>query len=104
GLVVILGDVGHNFGAGMTGGMAFVYDPEGKLAERINPESIGLHPVASAHWDEQLRSAIAAHVEHTESTYAAGFLERWDEVRRDFVQVCPKEMLERLEYPLKDAA
>jgi glutamate synthase (NADPH/NADH) large chain len=104
GMVVILGEAGHNFGAGMTGGMAFVYDPSGLLEERANTESIVLHPLASAYWEELLFAQIAEHVKQTESAWAKNILERREETRRYFVQVCPKEMIEKLEYPLSDAA
>ena len=47
GEVVVLGAVGANFGAGMTGGMAFVYDPEGQLPSKVNPQTIGLYRLAA---------------------------------------------------------
>ncbi|HSR70989.1 MAG TPA: glutamate synthase large subunit, partial [Kiloniellales bacterium] len=51
GIAVILGPVGFNFAAGMTGGMAFVYDPEDRLSERINPTSVIYQRIETAHWE-----------------------------------------------------
>ena len=103
GTAVILGPVGDNFGAGMTGGMAFVYDPDDRLPARINRDSIALVRVASAHWEGVVHALVTEHVEQTDSRWAAGLLLDWDRARDRFWQVCPKEMLQRLSYPLSDA-
>ncbi|WP_163579297.1 hypothetical protein, partial [Klebsiella pneumoniae] len=78
GIAVLLGEVGMNFGAGMTGGMAFVHDPDGSFAQRANPESIVWQRLASAHWEARLRALVEAHVAATDSKWAAGLLEDWD--------------------------
>ena len=103
GVAVILGPTGDNFGAGMTGGMAFVHDAAGDFARRINPESIVLNRIASAHWDGVLRRLVEEHARETDSAFAAELLMDWDRARGDFWQVCPKEMLGRLTYPLDNA-
>ncbi|WHU01715.1 glutamate synthase large subunit [Sphingomonas sp. NIBR02145] len=102
GTAVLLGDVGMNFGAGMTGGMAFVYDPDDSFASRANPESIIWQRLSSAHWEARLRALVEAHVAATDSKWAAGLLEDWDRVLGSFWQVVPKEMLTRLPVPLND--
>ncbi|MBB4837808.1 glutamate synthase (NADPH/NADH) large chain [Sphingomonas kyeonggiensis] len=102
GTAVLLGDVGMNFGAGMTGGMAFVYDPDDSFASRANPESIVWQRLSSAHWEARLRALVEAHVAATDSKWAAGLLEDWDRVLGSFWQVVPKEMLTRLPVPLND--
>ena len=102
GTAVLLGDVGMNFGAGMTGGMAFVYDPDDSFAARANPESIVWQRLSSAHWEAKLRGMVEAHVEATDSKWAAGLLEDWDRAIGSFWQVVPKEMLTRLPVPLND--
>ncbi len=102
GTAVILGDVGMNFGAGMTGGMAFVYDPDDSFASRANPESIVWQRLSSAHWEARLRGLVEAHVAATDSKWAAGLLEDWDRAIGSFWQVVPKEMLTRLPVPLND--
>jgi glutamate synthase (NADPH/NADH) large chain len=102
GVAVVLGKVGMNFGAGMTGGMAFVYDPDESFTRRANPESIVWQRLASAHWEGVLRGLIEAHVEATDSKYALGLLDDWDRAAGRFWQVVPREMLERLAHPLDD--
>ena len=102
GTAVILGEVGDNFGAGMTGGMAFVYDPDGQLPRRINRDSIELFRLGSAHWEGLLYNLITEHAAETGSKWSAQLLLDWDRSRDCFWQVCPKEMLTRLSYPLTD--
>ena len=104
GTVVILGSIGDNFSAGMTGGMAFVYDPDGNFEKAVNPDSVVWQGFNSAHWEEKCKALITAHVENTGSEFANVLLRDWDIERGNFVQVVPKEMLERLEHPLKDVA
>ncbi len=102
GTAAILGSVGDNFAAGMTGGMAFVYDTGNTLAERINDEAVIWQRIQSSYWEGVLRDLVRAHVMETGSVYAANIEAHWDlEVGR-FWQVCPKEMVGRLENPLSD--
>jgi glutamate synthase (NADPH/NADH) large chain len=104
GTTVILGAVGENFGAGMTGGMAFVHDRYDLFEKRLNPDTITWQRVETAHWDDQLRELVAEHVAETRSSYAAHILDNWDRELAHFWQVVPKDMLARLEYPLRDEA
>jgi glutamate synthase domain-containing protein 3 len=103
GTTVILGRFGDNFGAGMTGGMAFLYDPDDEIGLRLNPETVIVAPVASVAWAEKLRRLIERHAAETESPRAAEILRNWDESLPRFRQIVPKEMLSRLEHPLSDA-
>ncbi|MBW6524999.1 glutamate synthase large subunit [Sphingomonas sp. RHCKR47] len=103
GTAVVLGEVGQNFGAGMTGGMAFVYDARGSFARNANAESIVWQRVASAHWAETLRGLVQAHARATDSRWSKGLLEDWDASLAHFWQVVPKEMLTRLPHPLDDS-
>ncbi|MEQ9260189.1 MAG: glutamate synthase large subunit [Roseovarius sp.] len=100
GVAVILGDVGANFAAGMTGGMAYLYDPEGRTAKLINRESVVTCPVSEPYWLAELEGLIERHAEETNSRRAQNILQYWDLEKRHFVQVCPKEMLGKLEHPL----
>ncbi|MEN3748678.1 glutamate synthase large subunit [Sphingomonas sp. HF-S3] len=102
GTAVVLGKVGMNFGAGMTGGMAFIYDADDSFVARANPENITWRRIASAHWESKLRDLVEAHVRATDSEWAKGLLDDWDRVVGQFWQVVPKEMLERLPWPLDD--
>ena len=100
GVAVILGSIGANFGAGMTGGMAYLYDPEGKAREVMNMETLVTCPVTVDHWEEQLRDLIERHHAETESRRAASILQNWEVEKGNFLQVCPKEMLNKLQHPL----
>ncbi|WP_170525484.1 glutamate synthase large subunit [Ruegeria arenilitoris] len=104
GVAVILGDIGANFGAGMTGGMAYLYDPEGKAQLLMNMETLVTCPVTVEHWETQLKSLIERHAAETGSRKAADILQHWDVELANFLQVCPKEMLNKLSYPLSHEA
>jgi glutamate synthase (NADPH/NADH) large chain len=101
GTAVILGPVGDNFAAGMTGGMAFVLDADGRFERRINPESVIWQRIETPFYDALLRGLVERHVEETQSAWADGILREWDRMRGQFWQVVPKEMLARLEHPVR---
>ena len=100
GVAVILGSIGPNFGAGMTGGMAYLYDPEGNVTRMMNMETLVTCPVTVDHWEAELRGLIEMHAEETGSVKAREILQHWDSELSKFVQVCPKEMLVHLAAPL----
>ena len=102
GTAVILGDVGDNFGAGMTGGMAFVYDESGQFEEHVNSETVLLNRLDSAHWEGILTGLITEHAATTHSRWALTLLSNWESKRGQFWQVVPKEMIGRLEFPISD--
>ena len=93
---------GANFAAGMTGGMAFVYDRDGLFAGMVNTETVVMQRLASEHWEQRLRDLVAEHARETQSVYAAQILREWDLQIGRFWQVCPREMIERLDWPLDD--
>lgn len=100
GVAVILGSIGANFGAGMTGGMAYLYDPEGKAETMMNMEGLVTCPVTVEHWESQLKSLVEQHVAETGSRKASEILQNWDLEKVNFLQVCPTEMLDKLAHPL----
>jgi len=100
GVAVILGSIGANFGAGMTGGMAYLYDPEGQAGVNMNLETLVTCPVTVEHWEQQLRGLVESHLKETRSRKAADILQHWEIELKNFVQVCPKEMLDKLAHPL----
>jgi len=100
GVAVILGAIGANFGAGMTGGMAYLHDPEGQARINMNLETLVVCPVTGAHWLDQLEGLIEAHARETGSRKARDILRHWDTEKGRFLQVCPKEMLDKLDFPL----
>ncbi len=104
GVAVILGAIGANFGAGMSGGMAYLYDPDGLASQLLNMDSLVTCPVTVPHWETQLRGLIERHAEETGSQRATDILSRWDVERAAFLQVCPREMLRHLPQPLVEEA
>ena len=102
GVVAILGLIGDNFAAGMTGGMAFVYDADGKFEHHINPDTVVWQRLATPHWNGALRALVEEHARETGSAFAAELLAHWDREAAKFWQVVPKEMAHRLEHPLRE--
>jgi len=100
GTAVILGKVGDNFGAGMTGGMAYIYDADDSLPLYINDESVIFQRVEVTHYEAQLRGLIEEHVAETHSRFAAEILNDWERELTKFWQIVPKEMLNRLSVPV----
>lgn len=100
GVAVILGRIGTNFGAGMTGGMAYLYDPDGVARDYINAETLVMCPVTQDHWEAQLKELIERHAKETMSRKADAILQDWDTEKGNFLQICPKEMLPHLPYPI----
>ncbi len=92
--VVILGDVGDNFAAGMTGGTAWVWDPNQKLAERTNHDTVLLLRPDEDHM-VHVRGLIEGFVAETNSRYAAQILTDWDQVKKQFWRVWPRELAQR---------
>lgn len=99
GRVVILGETGRNFGAGMSGGIAYVFDPEGEFPEKCNMGMIGLEKIVKDTEKELLRGFVQEHHAATKSDIAYELLETWDTSVRKFVKVMPhdyKKVLEEL--------
>ncbi len=104
GTVVVLGSVGDNFGAGFTGGMAYVYDPDDRLHLRINAETLSWQRVATAYWEQSLRELVSVHAAETNSRYARMLLHDWNRVLPRFWQVVPKDYVKYLPQPLAEDA
>lgn len=104
GTVVLLGAVGDNFGAGMTGGMAYVYDPDDNFEKAVNPDSVVWQRFEAAHYEEACKALILRHAQETGSAFSVKLLSEWEHERGKFWQIVPKEMLTRLKHPLADAA
>jgi len=100
GTVVVLGGVGDNFGAGMTGGMAFIYDPNNEFEKRANPESIVWQFLETEYWINYLKDLIEEHFNETSSNLSKKIIENFDKEISNFVQVCPKEMIDKLKNPI----
>jgi glutamate synthase (NADPH/NADH) large chain len=116
GTVVVLGETGRNFAAGMSGGVAYVYDPKGDFESKCNTSMVNLEPVLATHeqgdvsgWHAQTRGGeresdevilkrlIERHFKHTGSTRARNLLDDWATSRNKFVKVFPTEYKRALE-------
>jgi len=92
GLVIVLGKVGRNFAAGMSGGIAFVIDETGEFSRfRCNKASVDLEQVFDPHDQQLLRNWILRHVEATGSPRGIYVLDNWDSMLPKFVKVFPHE-------------
>jgi glutamate synthase (ferredoxin) len=100
GLVVVLGNTGRNFAAGMTGGVAYVLDREGDFASvRCNRTEVDLEPVSEQADIDKLFELISRHAEYTGSPQAKWILENWETTLPKFVKVFPHEFKRVLGIP-----
>ncbi len=92
GVVVVLGSTGRNFAAGMSGGLAYVFDPTGEFVRvRCNTAGVDLEPLFESEDVTLLENLIRKHVEHTGSALGARLLANWGESLSKFVKVLPHE-------------
>ena len=105
GLTAILGLTGKNFGAGMSGGTAYVYDIDGKFQSRLNSEMVVARPVRRAQDITELKELIEEHAEKTGSPRAKEILDNWEEKLPSLIRVIAKErdQLEKAEHEHEDA-
>ena len=90
GLAIILGKTGRNFAAGMSGGMAYVYDVEKTFAKNVNMEMVELDPMEQEDLDK-LRNHLEKHLAYTKSTTAKDILDNWEITSGYFVKVMPSD-------------
>jgi glutamate synthase (NADPH) large chain len=90
GHVVILGKTGRNFGAGMSGGIAYVLDEEGEFETRVNLETVDLDPM-DAQDLERVQRLVRRHFQYTRSRRADDVLRKWETYAPKFVKVFPKD-------------
>ncbi|MGB5668737.1 MAG: glutamate synthase large subunit [Maribacter sp.] len=96
GVAVILGEVGRNFGAGMSGGIAYVYDKNKTFEKKCNKEALNLLAVKEDQDIELLKGLIEGHYNATMSPLAQRILENWEKCLPDFVKVFPEEYKQAL--------
>jgi glutamate synthase (ferredoxin) len=96
GVAVILGEVGRNFGAGMSGGIAYVYDPHKSFEKRCNQEGLNLDQLSEASDLTELKQLIENHYNATLSPLAQRILEEWETTQKEFIRVFPEEYRQAL--------
>jgi len=104
GVTVVLGRTGRNFGAGMSGGRAFVLDEDRDFEVRVNKEMVDLEPLEDPDDLQLVRSLLQEHREATGSTLARRVLDHWEEITKKFVKVMPVDYRRVLEEQKKAAA
>ena len=97
GLVVVLGEVGRNVGAGMTGGLGYFLDETGNFASKVNPEIVQIQRVTTTAGEQQLKEMIQQHVARTGSAKGKAILQDWDSYLEQFWQVVPPSEADREE-------
>jgi len=100
GVAVILGQVGDNFAAGMTGGMAFIYDEKNEFEKKVNPETVVWQRLETEYWKNLLKNLVQKHFKETKSKIAEKIISDYKNEINYFYQVCPKEMLDKLDNPI----
>ena len=96
GVAVILGSVGRNFGAGMSGGIAYVYDKDNTFKSNCNGDHLNLLPVDEDNDIQQLKDLIENHYNATLSPLAQHILENWEKCLPKFIKVFPEEYRQAL--------
>ncbi|CAN5425260.1 glutamate synthase large subunit [soil metagenome] len=104
GHVVVIGPTGRNFAAGMSGGVAYVYDDNGMFPSLCNQELVSFEKVETDEDKETVRRLLENHVKFTESPVAAAILKDWDNELRWFVKVMPNDYKRVLTERAKTAA
>lgn len=101
GRVVILGPTGRNFAAGMSGGLAYVWDPKGDFKSRCNLGLVDLFPVSDAADEKELKGLIEKHAQFTGSPVAKKMLAQWNQYLGQFVKVYPTDYRKIVEEAVK---
>jgi glutamate synthase (NADPH/NADH) large chain len=91
GRVVVLGKTGRNFAAGMSGGVAYVLDADGRFKKRCNPEMVDLEALVDAEEIDLVQTLIMRHAAATGSAYAEKLLKDWASLQGRLVKVMPRE-------------
>ena len=89
--MICLGETGRNFAAGMSGGIAYIYDPDGKFPARCNMGLVALETIDSTNEKDEVFGYIQEHVIATGSSVGQRMLENWDEASKNFVKVFPHD-------------
>jgi glutamate synthase domain-containing protein 3 len=97
GRAVILGPTGRNFAAGMSGGIAYVWDPQNGFERQCNMEMVELEPMEAPEDIAELKALIEKHYNYTDSPVARGILDNWERALGEFVKVMPTDYKRVLE-------
>ena len=91
GRVVILGEIGKNFGAGMSGGIAYIYDEHDTLSKRINDGMVDLDRIETNADSDEVKAMIENYIKYTGSKEAGNILTNWEDSKKRFIKVMPRD-------------
>lgn len=97
GRVVILGEIGKNFGAGMSGGIAYIYDKNDEFSQRINNGMVDLDKIETEADSNEVKTMISNYVKYTGSKEAEAILNDWENAKEKFIKVMPRDYKRVLE-------
>lgn len=99
GQVIVLGKTGRNFAAGMSGGVAYIYDIDGQFEKRLNKSMVNLYPLIECSGEDMatVKGEIEKHVQYTNSDRGKHILDNWDSEKSKFLKVFPRDYERMLE-------
>jgi len=100
GEAMILGNIGDNFGAGMTGGSAFIYSDQKNILERMNKETIQAYQIKDDNWKKYIFNLLNDFVKQTKSKRAEYIVENFDQEINKFIHIVPDEVINKLSFPV----
>ncbi len=100
GEVMILGRIGYNFAAGMTGGIAFILDNKQKLGKKINRQCVDYYDLSTPYWQNHAKSLLELHIQATNSNWGKSLLANWQTTMTQIKMVVPFEVLHKLPHPV----
>ena len=80
--------------------MVFIYDKNQQFEKKVNPESVVWQNVETDYWKQYLKNLLSEHIQETKSELSKKLIENFNDELNNFIQVCPKEMLDKLENPV----
>ena len=104
GTAIILGCIGDNFGAGMTGGSAFIYNSQKNLHQMLNTDTISTYQVSEKNWKSYLYEILNDFYRETKSKRAQFIIENFDIEIKNFLHVVPNEVVDKLSFPITSSA
>ena len=103
GTAIILGCIGDNFGAGMTGGSAFIYNSQKNLHQMLNTDTISTYQVSEKNWKSYLYEILNDFYRETKSKRAQFIIENFDIEIKNFLHVVPNEVVDKLSFPISSS-
>jgi glutamate synthase (NADPH/NADH) large chain len=103
GTAIILGCIGDNFGAGMTGGSAFIYKSQKNIHQMLNTDTITTYQVSEDNWKSYLHDILTDFYIETKSKRAQFIIENFDIEIKNFLHVVPNEVVDKLSFPISSS-